>query len=47
MFEAIRICALCSVEVPSQHGDAGCPLIEAFGVVLLEASRAEGDLRGP
>ena len=47
MLETTRICALCGVEVPSQYGDAGCPLIEAFGVVLVEAMRTERDLRGP
>ena len=47
MFEPIRICALCGVEVPSHDGDAGCPLIEAFGIVLVESMRTEGDLRGP
>jgi hypothetical protein len=47
MFEAKRICALCGVEVPSQHGDAGCPLIEAFGIVLVESMRTERDFRGP
>ena len=45
MFEASRICALCGVEVPSQHGDAGCPLIEAFGFVMVESMRVESDLR--
>ena len=48
MTERLRVCALCGVEVPAEHGDAGCPLIEALGFVMAESERAESeDLREP
>jgi hypothetical protein len=32
-------CPLCGADVPSKQ-DAGCPVIEAFGIVMAESKRA-------
>jgi hypothetical protein len=32
-------CSLCGVNVPEQQ-DAGCPVMEAFGIVMAESKRA-------
>ena len=35
----IDACPLCGVHVPSKQ-DEGCPVIEAFGIVMAESKRA-------
>jgi len=35
-------CPSCGVNVPSKQ-DAGCPVIEAFGIVMAESKRAIAD----
>ena len=37
-----RVCPLCGLRTPASQ-DAGCPLIEAFGVVMAESKRAIGN----
>ena len=37
-----RACPLCGEHVPSKQ-DGGCPVIEAFGIVMAESKRATAE----
>jgi hypothetical protein len=47
MAESLGECALCGAEVRSLQFDAGCPIFEAWAVVMAEWARQIGDLQEP
>jgi hypothetical protein len=40
--EEIRACSFCGLNMPSKQ-DVGCPVIEAFGIVMAESKRATAE----
>jgi hypothetical protein len=47
MADSLGECVLCGSEVRSPQFDAGCPIFEAWAVVMAEWARHIGDLQEP